>query len=333
MAHDGLAKEFVGEINGQAERDRRSLVLRRHEIYRDAGKRFIIEQLVKEFGSTDAIKEMRLAPLNILKKIVNKKSAVYHSAPVRSTESPSDQILMDHYVPMLNMNGKMQKANRYYNLHSNTQIYVKPHPRKDGTSEIRMHIIPPHLYSVKPSPLDLNTEKVIAFSPFTEERMTTSSRDTSPVGPTGFDRERSLKSGARDLVESNEKALSDDRHIIFWTDEAHFTTDNNGVILFDPAKDDTQFENPIGRIPSVNLAKDRDNEYWAKQGEDLVDMSLALQLGLSDILTIIKTHGFSIMTIVSEEEPSKIHIGITKGIWLKQTQENPNPKVEFAQAA
>ena len=43
--------------------------------------------------------------------------------------------------------------------------------------------------------------------------------------------------------------------------------------MFDPDKDETQFENPFGRIPSTNLVRDRDNEYWSAENMDLPEMS------------------------------------------------------------
>lgn len=324
-------KQIVGEINQDAEKTRRSYVLRGHEIYRDAGRRFIIEQLKREFGNDDAIQEFRIAPINILKKIVNKKSAIYSRTPLRTTELDSDQDLMDYYAEELAFDQMMMKANRYYNLHANTQIYFKPEPQKDGSKKIAMHVIPPHLYSVSSNMIDHTKADAIVFNAFTEGDEAAPDDSVRPVGPQGFTRERGSKTD-RDKVNSQERDLDRNRLLIFWTDDQHFTTNNAGAILRDPEMDDSQFENPIGMIPSVNLAKDRDNEYWAKQGEDLIEMSLIIQLGLSDVVSTIKSQGFSILTIVAEEQPSTQHIGLNKAVWLKQREGGPTPSISYVQA-
>ncbi len=59
-------KQKVSEINQTNEEDRRARSKKRHDIYKDKGKAFLLEELNREFDS-DAIAEFRLAPINILK--------------------------------------------------------------------------------------------------------------------------------------------------------------------------------------------------------------------------------------------------------------------------
>jgi len=132
--------KIIDEINGQGEKTRRSLAKARHDFYRDDGKKFLIEQILREFNH-DALAEFRLCPVNILKKIVNKRSVVYRTPPKRDTELPSDQALVDYYVRELDLDQTMMKANRYYNLHSNCVIYVHP---VDG-DKVKIDVTPPHL--------------------------------------------------------------------------------------------------------------------------------------------------------------------------------------------
>lgn len=320
-------KRAVQEILEQSEVTRRTEAKRRHDIYKDGGYRFLIEQIKREFGE-DAVKEMRLAPLNLLKKIINKKSQVYKKAPQRVCELDSDQQLLDYYVEELKVNELFQKVNRYYNLLSNTCIYVRP-----NGMELKADVVPSYLYSVKANEVDQTKIEGFIFNSFKEDSMIAT--QTSLASATGF-QSYNPESGYKslgDIIASQEKDTNLGRTYIFWTDEQHFTADSGGnVIKSDPTAGEEQFINPIGMLPVVNVAKDRDNEPWAVQGSDMVDLTMALQLGWSDLLTIAKHQGFSIMTIVSEEEPKKLTIGINKAVWLKQREGGPTPSISYAQA-
>jgi len=44
-------KQIVSDINAQNEQARRQNALKRHSIYRDGGKEYLIEQLTREFSA------------------------------------------------------------------------------------------------------------------------------------------------------------------------------------------------------------------------------------------------------------------------------------------
>lgn len=321
---EGQVKQIIQEINESAEETRRVKAKRRHDIYADGGRKFLIEAIKREFGE-DSLREMRLAPLNILKKIINKKSAVYARPAIRMTESASDQALVDYYVDELGMNELMQKANRYYNLFSNTVLYAVP-----SGDEIKACVVPPYLYSVMPNQFDQTKLEGFIFNRFMEEDRLLQSDDlASATGVEGWDRQRGTENG-KGLVGSEERDDSTSRQYIFWTDSQHFTTDDNGNrIIFYPELGEDQFINPIMKCPVVSINKDRDAEPWATQGEDMVDLTIAIQQGWSDLLTIAKNQGFSILTIISPDEPKKLVVGVNKAIWLKQNPGQETPSINY----
>lgn len=326
--NEGQVKSIVQEIEGTSEGTRKALAKRRHDIYVDGGRKFLIDQIKREFG-TEGLKEMRLAPINILKKIVNKKSSVYGRPPVRTVNNgvASDQALVDYYVEELSINELMQKANRYYTLFSNCVIYLFP-----KGDEIHACVVPPYLYSVVP---DSNNPSVIngfIFSKFIEESTYLMQQNLDPAsGVQGYNMNPGYKTSG-DMVDSQELDTTQHRNYIFWTDQQHFTTDENGnKIALDPSLGPEQFLNPIEAMPVINLAKDRDAEAWAKQGEDMIDLAIALQLGWTDLLTIAKHQGFSILTIVSPEEPKQLTVGINRAVWLKQQEGQTPPSISYVQ--
>jgi hypothetical protein len=326
---DGMIQNILAEISGPDENNRRALAKKRHDIYKDGGKEFLVEQIMREFGK-DSLAEMRLTPINFLKKIVNALGAVYKRPPKRICQDPDDQALVDYYSHELDVNWLMQKANRYLVLAANTVIYARPWQNPDGTYSIRAQVTPSYLYSIVPKALDKCQIETVIFSAFVESgRITPQSAPPAATGVQGYSQERGYKT-TEDYVASNERetALQSEQYI-FWSDEEHVTTNESGSRFMMPGQGDEQFINPIGKMPIVNLARDRDNEPWATQGADLVDLTTALQLGWCDALTIAKTQGFAQMIMMSEEEPKKLTMGLNRALWLKIAPNSPTPSVSY----
>lgn len=329
---DRFLYDVITEIQGPDEVNRRALAKKRHDIYKDGGKAFLIEQLTREFSEA-AIAEMRITPINFLKKVVNALGSVYKRPPQRHADDAKDQALVDFYVQDLSINSLMQKANRYLVLASNTVIYSRPWMKKDGSWCLRSEVTPNYLYSIVPNPMDLTDIHTIIFSAFVDGgRVTPRSSIRPATGVQGYSQEQGYKTD-QDVVASNERdtALNAEQYI-FWSDQEHVTTNGNGAKFARPGEGEEQFLNPIERLPIVNIARDRDNEPWATQGEDMVDLTIALQLGWSDVMTIAKHQGFSLLTLMSEEEPKKLTIGLNRALWMRLNPNSPPPSVEFVSA-
>lgn len=324
-------KSTIAEIESESERTRRALAKRRHDIYRDGAEKFLIESIRREF-SESAVKEMRLVPLNLLKIIVQKIARVYSRPPTRKAANPSDQQLVDYYVNDLRMNELMQKANRYYVLASNTALYVRPkiNPTDVESNKLSFNVVPSYLYSVIPNPIDRTEIDSYIFSAFVAEGMIAPDEGLTPAtGRQGFNASPGYKTD-RDIVDSREKSMAQNaEQYLFWTKDWHVTTDSTGSPLMDTTQDNEQFVNPIGRLPVVGLQKDRDNEAWATDNEGTVSICMTIASAWSDLVTIAKHAGFNICSIISEEEPTKLTIGVNRGIHLKPTQTAPNPSISF----
>lgn len=334
--------KILQEITANPEVIRKAQARRRHDMYKDDGTKFLIEQIKNEFGAK-AIPEMRLAPLNVLSKIVKKKSVIYRTPPIRKTSSgDADQKLVDFYVTELEIDAGMMKGNRFYNLFSNTGLYCWPGClNKDGVADfLKFMVIPSYLYSLVPDPFDPTVIKKVVMSEFTEYAgVIANSYQQSATGVQGFNRDPGMKNPGTS-VDSAQPAMPGDpnRRFIWWTDDEHFTTNIRGekILLSDQSYQDnnTQFMNSAGILPIVNLAKDRDCETWSTQGADLFDSCLAFAIGWTDLLTIAKHQGFAQPVITSPEMPEEIQVGVNKVLWLKQSPDGtgPTPTFGFASA-
>lgn len=322
-----VIRKIIEEVEGSAETDRRALIKRRHDIYKDGGKAFLVERILREFGQ-DALSEMRITPINLLKKIVDKRAGIYKRPPIRLATPVENQPLVNFYENEMSLNVLMAKANRYMCLASNTVVYIRP---KDG--KLSGCVVPAYQYSIVPQADDQTVVEAYIFSAFNNASQVTPQDAPYPAtGVQSYSEQRYSKSQG-DLVASNERQLDDSStQYIFWTDQQHITTDSNGLPYKVDGMGEEQFENPINLKPVVNVARDRDNEPWATQGEDMVDLAIALQMGWTDVMTIAKHQGFSILTITSEQEPKKLSIGVNRAVWLKTNPgPGPQPSIGYVQ--
>jgi len=244
---EALTRQIVKEINETQEETRRGLAQRRHDIYHDGGKRFLIEAIRGEFGE-DSVREMRIAPINVLKPIVNRRSAIYRNGPVRTTELESDQALVDAYTQELDVDNVMHKAHKYFNLFANTAIYAIP---KQGL--MGLEVVPPFLYSISPNKLNKTEIDIWVFSAFLEGGQIAPTRSVGPAtGKQQFEKNQGYRTRPDAVASEEIETDTMRRQYIFWTDEMHVTTDEKGNWLkLDPEREMEQFVNPLGAAPVV----------------------------------------------------------------------------------
>ena len=82
-----------------------------------------VDQKLRTFldpaSKTYQFAKTRIAPINLLKKIISKESQIYNEGPTREiydSEAPSDSELLDWYVEKFDMNTKFDVLNENYNL-------------------------------------------------------------------------------------------------------------------------------------------------------------------------------------------------------------------------
>jgi hypothetical protein len=318
--------QIIAEVTGDAEFNRKAEALKRHTIYKDGGKQFLLEAVEREFNR-EAVKEMRLAPINVLKKVVDKRSGVYKKGPARETELESDQALVDHYVKAMGLNVVMQWCNRFYSLFANTALYVMP--TDDG---LIVRNVPPYLFSLLASPKD--PEKILGYvlSAFDNSRAAPVQSLSAPTGIQRFTNNQATLLSDADKVGSNELRMTEGQELIVWTNYEHVTVNDHGEIQRDPNRDAEQFTNPLGKAPFVFVSKSRHNQTWSTVGSDQADIALLIQLAWSDLLTIAKHQGYSLLTFTGKEPPQKLTMGINRAIFLKQDDSGVAPTVDYITA-
>ena len=88
----------------------------------------------------------RLVPINILPKVVDKLSRLYHNAPIRTAELETDQELVDMYTDELSINSEFNVAEEYVNLHKGYSIepFLSEIEKPDGSlsNKVKARVLP-----------------------------------------------------------------------------------------------------------------------------------------------------------------------------------------------
>lgn len=307
---------------------------KRYDIYKDGTKKYVIERLSQELAASTVNEMVHRTPnISFLRKIIDKKSAIYREGATRATEEQyQDEV--DNLVDALNINTEMKKVNKALELHKNCLLQITPYQdRATGSWKIKLQSLRPYLYDVIEDFDNPEIPRVVVFSYFSNENFTRNATEEQERG------ERSSK----DLTASNEfrrgdgtdsviadspndQGLKDDQNlrIVWWSNSYHFITDSKGNIISDDVV------NPIGELPFVNFAKEQDGAFWAIGGDDLVDGAILINQLLADLYHIVKVQGMGLFYLFGKNVPKHVKIGPNDGIVMDVEEGDPTPSIGFA---
>lgn len=339
-------KLIIDEIKGTENLDRKNAALKRHEIYRDKTRKWVMENLVKENLKPETLKTMenRAANVSVCRKIVNKLARCYVGGVERDVDGEGDtkqtKQQVEDYAKLLDLNMKMKKSDRYRQLFKNTLIYPVPELSTIETVgdqkkyNMKVRIMAPWGYDVIEDYNDKEMPRVIILSDFVD-------RNRLKVGiPVSDDGRKSgivpnFQSGdGKDQVIADNPDDSGQgcRHFIWWSNLYHFTTDEKGEIVAEFSPEDNL--NPIGVLPFVNVAEDQDDQFWAQGGDDLPDGSILINVLLTDMNSIAYTQGWGQMVITGPEGvvPKRVDGGPHNALTFGYKDGEPKPEVTFESA-
>lgn len=313
-----VRSDVLDDINSEENFSRKREAQRRFDVYRGRQDRYILERLQNEF-SISTVQEMRkVLSINMTEKIIDELSSIYKNDPEReyseASEGESEQI--ENLYNESKFNSTMKIANRYYNLFDDLDILVVP---KDGIVKVKP--LTKMGYDIIPDAENPEKAYALILSTFDDNRNSSYRNDTN------IDDERQDYYN-RDF--RNQKIADDDdrkknlQRFIWWTAEHHFTTDGHGNIVSEV------IANPIGRLPIVNLASEKDNQYFVRRGASIVNFAIEFSTVLSDLANIVKMQGYAQAVVSATKKPTNLAVGPNKIIFLEQDpNSNVQPKFEF----
>lgn len=334
---------IIEEINGEENIKRKEDAKKRHDIYRDLTKKYVLETVKEEQGN-DAFLEVlnRVANLSIAKKIVDKKSMIYANGVLRQVvgdeEGTAKVELLEDF---LELDRKLKKANRYTELFKNAAIQVIPW-LDESTERFRLllNVLAPYKYDVIADSTNPEHPKVYITS-YYNEKDPNNAMDYAQPGQSGKREGATIRSGtttfrAGDAIDQNIANSPNDlgidqQHYVWWSSNYHFTTDKHGRIINGLQEED--LHNPIGMVPFINYSTDQDGAFWAVGGEDLIDGSILLNLLMSDMYYITKYQGMGIGFLFGKGVPKNLKVGPASFVSLEVQEGDPNPQFGFANAS
>lgn len=308
----------AGESNSRVKES-----LRRHKVYNDKTKEEVIEYLKREV-SLETFEQMknRAANISVCRKVIDKLAASYIGGVERKAEQESDQEAVDELSRLLELDTKMKKLDRSFELQKNAMFAVLPYKAVDQDAldgdqvqyVLKARIYEPYRYHVI---LDSNDEEAVRAVVLEESNY---GSDNSIVGiPSTADGHGGVGYPGAGSGKKDESLF------IWWTARYHFTTNIDGDIVSAP---DGSI-NPIGTLPLVSFSECSDGEYWSDNGCDLIDGSIMINLLLTDMLTIANVQGWGQLVMVGKNLPKTVQVGPHKAIVLDMQDGDPQPQVDY----
>jgi len=339
---EGYRKKVITEImHSQENISRKDQALRKHEIYRDMNKKWVMEALVREGFKQKTLFQMenRAANISICRKIINKLAQTYIGGVKRTVEDTSSQESIDALANELDVDSVMKKSDRFRQLFKNTMIQVVPIPSITEVDEsdeykwrLMMKVLAPWEYDVIEDYHDKTQARVVILTTFPERARFVQDQ---LLGSQGYRTGVILNFKGGDSIEQEIADSPEDeggeskREFIWWSNNYHFTTNVNGKVIPKPGQS-VDLLNPIGILPFVNVTGDQDGHFWANGGDDLIDGSILLNKMLTDLNFITFCQGWGQLVIAAKDIPKLIEGGPDNAFLFDVKEGDPNPQVFFA---
>jgi hypothetical protein len=295
-----VRKLIIDEINHPTNEARKNEAKKRHEVFKDNTVKYVLKKLQNEglAPATLTLMSNRAANISIAKKIVRKLARCYENGAVRETgvELLNQQVSM--LAMLLDFDKNMKKVDRYLRLQRNCMPWFVPEP-VEGSEKftIKMKVLGPWQYDAVENYRDADCPIGIVLSDFYSPQ-NDSNIKSGRNQVTFTDAEGTEWNHDRAGLAQGDNVTSGDHYpatYIFWTAKYHFTCGKNGEIINAMSPEDLL--NPIGELPGLPMAKDRDDSFWAGGGQDLVDGSILINTLITDLNAIMFMQGWGQMVI------------------------------------
>jgi hypothetical protein len=300
-----VRKSIIDEIKGQENIQRKRDSLKAYEIYNDKAMPYVREALTSQL-STSTVEQMQVVSnLNIAKAIVNKEANIYTDCPERDYEDiqEKDEEVLENVYKDSGFDSLLGKSNKYYKLNNQSFIQVVP---KD--SKIQLRVLHGHNIDVIPD----NDDPEQAFAYIVSS----------------FDKAYWLKTNSdgvnQTIADSDDYKKTLERYQV-WTNEMVFTMNGKGEITSEI------IPNAIEMLPFVDIAKDKDFEFFVRIGQALTDFTVDFNVAWSDQMFTTRMQGYSIGVLSGDAnlKPDTLTLGANKIIFLPSNPSNPDSKLEL----
>lgn len=312
-------KKIIEEIEGSENVSRKRNEQRKFDVYRERQDRYVIEKLENELSPKTVERMRKILSINVCKRIIDQKASLYRTAPERSFVNASEREIeqLQNLYSVGNVNSQMRLSNAYYELSKQSILYIMPKNNKIVVRPIPLHMIdvipdsedPEMAYAYILNVWDLDFRS--SYQSYSSVDLTNNYNQNDKLNQT--------------IADDSDRQSVQGKYII-WTKDYQVVCNGRGELLNDI------IENPIGELPFVDVATEKDFQFFVRRGSGVVDFTIELLADLSDLATISKLQGYSQAVVYSTEEPKDLIIGSQKVLWFKQdpTGQGKDPVFEFS---
>jgi hypothetical protein len=266
----------------------------------------------------------KISSINLTKRITDEQASIYKNKPIRAWVNASENeiLQLENIYSLGSVNNQMRKANRYFKLFDQCALMVLP---RKGV--IQFKPLAPHMFDVIPDMDD--PEQPFAYVLNTLDKFEWINNSVGDVDLKSVPR-NPIRSNASDDGFNQKIGDPDDykstlRKYIVWTKDSHFVMNGTGAIEGDI------LPNPIGELPFIDIADEKDMEFFVRKGNGVVDFSLDFGVLLSDTATINALQGYSQAVVYAVKQPESMIVGPNHILFMQLNPEQPEiqPKFEF----
>lgn len=311
---------FIKEIKTKENCDRKAKSLQEYEIYNGNINQYVEEYLTQQLSRKTVSKMPIISSIEICKRIADQEASVYKSEPRREfTEIlKKDSEALEYLYEDCQADIKLMKSNRYYKLQA--QSLIQP-VLNDGKIDLR--VLFPHNYDVIPEEKNPEIAESIVISSFDKEAYVQGGMPPQSnnfvVGSIGDNVNQSVAD------KDDAKALKE-RYVV-WSKDFNFIMNGKGDVV-----SGLDLKNPIGILPFIDVAADKDFTYFVDRGSQLSNFAVQYNAALSDLANIVRLQGYSQAVLVCPQEtmPDEITVGPTSIVKIASDPNAANqPSFQF----
>lgn len=298
--------KFIQNISTNENKARKAKSLQEYNIYNGNITQYVQEYLKQQLSARTVSKMPIISSIEICKRIADQEASVYKTEPKREfiEVNEADEEALEYIYDDAMANIKLTKSNRYFKLQGQSLVQVLP---KDNKIDLR--VLFPHNFDVIPDANDPEKFESIVISAFDKQ-------DYSQGGNSKQTGTTSLVVGNFRDNENQSHADQDDyksqvERYVVWSSQYNFIMNGKGEII-----SGEDMSNPLGMLPFVDVAIDKDFNYFVDKGSQLSNFAIQYNAALSDLANIVRLQGYSQAVFIGPKEtmPDEIIVGPTSVI-------------------
>ena len=316
-------KALIDEIESNENKARKAEHLKRNRVYNDYQRDYVLEMLTREFSKATVSDMRTVTSINLCRRIIDEMASIYKRKPERSFGFDNESSIHESIEKIYQdakIDTHLKRANQKFKLHHQCCIQVIP---KDG--KIQLRVLAPHQYDVVPMPENPEQAYAYIISSYDKSFADAEIRGNADIQGNYYGSQNNQPSDGINQKIADEDDYKVQKIYIVWTAREIIKLNEKGILL-------ESNPNPIGILPFIDIASEKDFEFWVRKGSDVTSFALDFSTVLSDVCNISRLQSYAQPVIVAEKLPELVKVGpqYILHLPLDPTRPEVRPQFEFA---